>query len=110
VGTLSFIPSASSSKMCSKRATSRATSQEETTSDDSSSGGDDQFIIAPRSRRVVKKTRVGASSSRADTKAVDIAEGQTVREAREARESGIIQKVERPLRADYEYTFRRVDH
>jgi hypothetical protein len=35
--------------------------------------------------------------------------GQAVREAREARESGIIQKVERPLWANHEYTFRRVD-
>jgi hypothetical protein len=28
---------------------------------------------------------------------------------REARESGIIQQVQRPLQPDYEYTFRRVD-
>jgi hypothetical protein len=36
-------------------------------------------------------------------------EGQTVRQVREERASDIIQKVERPLRADYEYTLRRVD-
>jgi hypothetical protein len=38
-----------------------------------------------------------------------MAEGRAVREAREARDSRIIQKVERPLRSDYEYTLRRVD-
>jgi hypothetical protein len=38
-----------------------------------------------------------------------MAEGQAVREAREARASDIIQKVERPLWADYEYILRRVD-
>jgi hypothetical protein len=38
-----------------------------------------------------------------------VAEGQAVREAREARASDIIQKVERPLQASYEYTLRRVD-
>jgi hypothetical protein len=95
--------------MCSKGTTSKGASQEETTSADSSSGGDDQFIIAPRPRRAVRKTRAGASSSRANTEAADITESWVVREAREVRESGIIQKVERPLRPDYEYTFRRVD-
>jgi hypothetical protein len=39
-----------------------------------------------------------------------VAEGQAVRDAREIGASDIIQKVERPLRADYEYTLRRVDH
>jgi hypothetical protein len=39
-----------------------------------------------------------------------VTEGQAIRDAREARASDIIQKVERPLRADYEYTLRRVDH
>jgi hypothetical protein len=38
-----------------------------------------------------------------------MAEGQAVHQAREERASDIIQKVERPLRADYEYTLRRVD-
>jgi hypothetical protein len=38
-----------------------------------------------------------------------VAEGQAIRDAREARASDIIQKVEHPLRADYEYTLRRVD-
>jgi hypothetical protein len=37
-------------------------------------------------------------------------EGQAVHQAREERVSDIIQKVEHPLRADYEYTLRRVDH
>jgi hypothetical protein len=37
-------------------------------------------------------------------------EGQAVRETRETRVSDIIQKVEHPLWADYEYTLRRVDH
>jgi hypothetical protein len=36
-------------------------------------------------------------------------EGQVVRQAREERASDIIQKVEHPLRADYEYTLRKVD-
>jgi hypothetical protein len=36
-----------------------------------------------------------------------VVEGQTVREA---RASDIIQKAERPLRADYEYTIQRGDH
>jgi hypothetical protein len=35
-----------------------------------------------------------------------MAEGRALREA---RESGLIQKVECPLRPDYEYTLRRVD-
>jgi hypothetical protein len=39
-----------------------------------------------------------------------MAEGRGVREEREARASGIIQKVERPLWVDYEYTLKRVDH
>jgi hypothetical protein len=38
-----------------------------------------------------------------------MAEGQAVCQAREERASDIIQKVERPLRADYEYTLRSVD-
>jgi hypothetical protein len=35
---------------------------------------------------------------------------QVVRQAREERASDIIQKVEHPLRTDYEYNLRRVDH
>jgi hypothetical protein len=37
-------------------------------------------------------------------------ECQAVHQAREERASDTIQKVEHPLRADYEYTLRRVDH
>jgi hypothetical protein len=40
----------------------------------------------------------------------DVAEGHAIGEARVARESGLIQKVEHPLQLDYEYTLRRVDH
>jgi hypothetical protein len=93
--------------MHSKRAASRAASQEETASDDGSGGGDEQFIIAPRPSRAVKKTRAGASSSRTAAEDADVAEGRGVREA---RESGLIQKVEHPVQPDYEYTLRRVDH
>jgi hypothetical protein len=38
-----------------------------------------------------------------------LAEGRAIHEAREARESGLIQKVERPLQPNFEYTLRRVD-
>jgi hypothetical protein len=38
-----------------------------------------------------------------------MAEGQVVHQAREERTSDIIQMVEHPPRADYEYTLRRVD-
>jgi hypothetical protein len=96
--------------MRSKRAASRAASQEESPSDDSSSGGDDQFVILPRPRRATRKIRAGASSSRATEEAVDMAEGRAIREAREARESDMIQKVEHPLKPSFEYTLRRVDH
>jgi hypothetical protein len=64
-------------------------------------------VIQPQPRCAIRKTH--ASPSRAIEEAANIAEGQAVREAREARASDIIQKVERPLRADYEYTLRRVD-
>jgi hypothetical protein len=37
----------------------------------------------------------------------DVAEGRAIREA---RESGLIEKIERPLQPDYRYTLRRVDH
>jgi hypothetical protein len=49
-----------------------------------------------------------ASSSCAAKEAAAMAEGRVVREAREARENEIIQKVEHPLRSDYEYTLGRV--
>jgi hypothetical protein len=51
----------------------------------------------------------GASSSQADEEAARVAEGCTVAVAREARASNVIQKVERPLQPNYEYTLRRVD-
>jgi hypothetical protein len=50
-----------------------------------------------------------ASSSRANEEAARIAEGRVVAAERDARSSGIIQKVEHPLRLDYEYTLRIVD-
>jgi hypothetical protein len=92
--------------MRSNLAASRAASQEDTADD--SSSGEEQFVIQPRPRRTIRKTHT--SSSRAIEEATNMAEGQAVREAREARASDIIQKVERPLQADYEYTLRRVDH
>jgi hypothetical protein len=39
-----------------------------------------------------------------------LVEGCAIHEAREARESGIIQKVERSLQPNFEYTLRIVDH
>jgi hypothetical protein len=51
-----------------------------------------------------------ASSSRADEEAARIIEGLDVVAERDARASGTIQKVEHPLRPDYEYTLRRMDH
>jgi hypothetical protein len=94
-----------------KRIASRRASRDDLPSDDSSSQRDD-FVIAPRPRRTTRKTSQwgDASSSHGDEEAVNIAEDQTVRQAREERASDIIQKVERPLWADYEYTLRRVDH
>jgi hypothetical protein len=50
-----------------------------------------------------------ASSSRADEEAGRVAEGHAMATAREARVSNVIQKVERPLQPNYEYTLRRVD-
>jgi hypothetical protein len=93
-----------------KRATSHRTSRDDPSSDDSSSREDD-FVIAPRLRRETRKaTRRGdASSSQADEEVANVAEGQAVREAREARSSDIIQNVEHTIQADYEYTLRRVD-
>jgi hypothetical protein len=68
-------------------------------------------VIAAHPRRATRKaTRSGdASSSQADEEAANVAEGQAIREARDVRASYIIQKVERPLQDDYEYTLRRVD-
>jgi hypothetical protein len=54
--------------------------------------------------------RCEASSSQASEEATRVAEGSAVAAAREARASGIIQKVERPLKPGFEYTLRRVDH
>jgi hypothetical protein len=98
-------------QMLDKRTASRRASRDDLSSGDSSSR-DDDFMIAPHPRRVTSKVsqRSGASSSQADEAAANIAKGQAVHEAREARESEIIQKAERPLRADYEYSLRRVDH
>jgi hypothetical protein len=94
-----------------KRTVSRRPSHDDLPSDNSSSQGDD-FMIAPRPRRTTRKTtRQGdASSSHHDEEAANMAEGQVVHQAREERASDIIQKVQHPLWADYEYTLRRVDH
>jgi hypothetical protein len=94
-----------------KRTASRRPSHDDLPSDDSSSQGDD-FMIAPRARRTTRKTtqRGDAISSHYDEEAANTAEGQAIHQAREERASDTIQKVEHPLRADYEYTLRRVDH
>jgi hypothetical protein len=91
------------------RVASRRGSHNDSSSDDSLSRGDDQFVIEPCLRRETRKsTHQGeASSSQAADEAVDMAKGHAVREA---RASGLTEKVERPLQADYEYTLRRVDH
>jgi hypothetical protein len=80
----------------SKRVASREASQQEIASDDSSSDRDNQFAISPRPRQVTRKASHGsmASSSRADEEAARVTEGRVVVAAREARASGIIQKVE----------------
>jgi hypothetical protein len=82
-----------------------------TASDDSSSGGNDRFVISPRPRRVTRKQTHGGegSSSHVDEEATRINEGCAMAAAREARASDVIQKVERPLKPDFEYTLRRVD-
>jgi hypothetical protein len=89
-----------------KRSASQWTS---TTSDDSSGGGNDRFVMSPHPRRVTRKASRGGegSSSHADEEAATITEGRVV--AREARASDVIQKVEHPLKLDFEYTLRRVD-
>jgi hypothetical protein len=92
--------------MCSRQAASRAASQEDTTDD--SSSGEEQYVIQPQPRRTTRKTR--ATTSQAAAKATNMVEGQAVSQAREARASDIIYKVEHPLRANFEYTLRRVDH
>jgi hypothetical protein len=93
-----------------KRTASCRASHDDLLSNDSSSQGDD-FVIAPCPKRTRRKTtrRGDVSSSHGDEESANMAEGQAVRQAREERASDIIQKVERPLRADYEYTLRRVD-
>jgi hypothetical protein len=50
------------------------------------------------------------SSSQSDEEVVRVVEGHAMVAAREARASGIIQKVEPPLKPNFEYTLRRVDH
>jgi hypothetical protein len=97
--------------MPAKRADSRRASQEEIAYDNSSSGGDDQFVISPQPRRITRKASHGngASSSWTDEEATRVVEGRAMVAAREARASDVIQKVEHPLRPDFEYTLRRVD-
>jgi hypothetical protein len=94
-----------------KRVASRRASQDQTASDDSSSGGHDQFVNSTHTRRATRKSshRGGGSSSQVDEEAGRVVEGHVVAVAREARASGIIQKVERPLKPNFEYTLRRVD-
>jgi hypothetical protein len=94
-----------------KRTASHRASHDDLLSNDSSSQGDD-FGIAPRPRRTTRKTtqRGNASSSQGDEEASNMTEGQAIRQASEERASDIIQKVEHPLWADYEYTLTRVDH
>jgi hypothetical protein len=79
--------------------------------DDSSSWGNDRLVISPRPRRAAQKQSRGGegSSSHADEEVERIAEGRVVAATREARASDVIQKVERPLKPDFEYTLRRVD-
>jgi hypothetical protein len=84
---------------------------ESTASDDNSSGGNNRFVISPHPRRVTRKQTHGGegSSSHADEEAAGIAKGHTMIAARGARTSDVIQKVEHPLKTDFEYTLRRVD-
>jgi hypothetical protein len=91
-----------------KRSASRQASQGEIASDDSSSGGHEQFVISPRPRRATRKAACGGegSSSRADEEDARIIEGHVVATAREARASDVIQKLECPLKLDFEYTLR----
>jgi hypothetical protein len=51
-----------------------------------------------------------SSLSQADDEAANKAEGHAIREARDARASGLIQKVVCPLQSNFKYTLRRVDH
>jgi hypothetical protein len=94
-----------------KRAASRQASHDDLPSDNNSSQGDD-FVIALHPKRTTRKTtRQGdASSSQGDEEAANMAEGQAIRQSGEAIANDIIQKVERPLRAYFEYTLRRVDY
>jgi hypothetical protein len=97
-------------KMLVKRIASQRASRDDTSSGDSSNRGDN-YVIAPHPRRETRKTtrRATESSFWAAAEAADLAEGRAIHEAREAKESGIIQKVERPLQPNFEYTLRRVD-
>jgi hypothetical protein len=94
-----------------KRSASRQASQGEIASDDSSCGGHEHFVISPHPRRTTRKVAHGGegSSSQADEEDTRVAEGSAVAAAREARASDVIQKVERLLKPDFEYTLRRVD-
>jgi hypothetical protein len=89
----------------------QAASRDDPSSNDSASKGYDQFVISPRPRRETRKSthRGEANSSQADEEATNMATGRAAREAREERASDEINKVVRPLRADYEYTLGRVD-
>jgi hypothetical protein len=97
--------------MPAKRAADRRLSQEEIAFDDSSSVGDGQYVISLRPKRATRKASCGgaACSSRADEEAARVAEGHAVVAVREARTNCVIQKVERPLKPNFEYTLRRVD-
>jgi hypothetical protein len=64
--------------MHSKRAASMAASQEDTI--DNSSSGEEQFVIQPRPRRAIRKTR--ATSSCTAEEAANMVEGQAIREER----------------------------
>jgi hypothetical protein len=94
-----------------KRSSSMRASKGEIASNYSSSEGHDQFVISPHPRRATRKAAHGGegSSSRADEGDTRIVEWHAMAAAREARASDIIQKVERPLKPDFEYTLRRVD-
>jgi hypothetical protein len=50
------------------------------------------------------------SLTQADEEAASRAKGHAIREARDARANGLIQKVECSLQSNFEYTLRRVDH
>jgi hypothetical protein len=74
-------------------------------------GGNNRLVISPHPRGVTRKQSHGGegSSSHADEEAARITRGHAVVVAREARASDIIQKVEHPLKPNFEYTLRSVD-